>query len=350
MTYTIYWDNYFNTVQIHGGTTVTVRAKDHVIFENNRMAPGLVMKEWRSLYQFQEHKQVNVLPLLQEKRWYVCHRDIQTQPERTVYVRIVFYNQQREEIGTTVLKHDTEVFQCPTRTHSYTLQLINAGCDRLVFRQMKLIPLALDDTTQQPSDAIATIKQTLETTEQPCTISFHAENVESDVLRLVFVEPSHQEGDVISSLKELENVVLVSHSGLYAQLYLDGDTLTRVRKYVTTLLEKNQYKQVHIIGYGSVSNFAALSYATYFKNVTVYISRLLYPMDFYKKIIAEHENMISVDVAYVLKQRDRKNTVIYEPMYTNEAHIRTLQHFIVPNHVLAHLSQKYKVRNHEETV
>ena len=133
--WTIYWNEYAEDTYLYG-SKICFHKKDDVEFENLLMPPGTIIKQWYSKTNFQMQKIEPTLPIIDGEGEYQITLNIDTEDRGSCLARLVYYDRYGVEAGTLTLRDKETIFQCPLKTYSYRLQLINGGVTRFHFHSI----------------------------------------------------------------------------------------------------------------------------------------------------------------------------------------------------------------------
>ncbi|MGN1272023.1 MAG: accessory Sec system protein Asp3 [Lactobacillus sp.] len=139
----IYWNSVKDTVM--EGTGFTKYPQNYIVYVNPMIASGKTIKIWRSNLNYQSSKEIPKLPIIASKRWYKVRLQLFTYPENSLIFRINFYGIQGDVIGEVVFTEKEKRFYCPDNTISYSIEIINAGCEMLSFDRIQLSEDSVDD-------------------------------------------------------------------------------------------------------------------------------------------------------------------------------------------------------------
>jgi accessory secretory protein Asp3 len=141
---TFYWGN-TNSQTFLYGTDLIREAMDHVHFVNYRMPAGTTIHEWYSYTDYQLNRDIPMLPFLYVNGTYRIEPDIKSIPEDTYMLEVLLYDrfEQLEEKRILYPPDYSFYYDCDSYFY-YTIRLINAGCDELVFHSFKLIEVSED--------------------------------------------------------------------------------------------------------------------------------------------------------------------------------------------------------------
>ena len=133
----IYWNEYAKSAYIYG-TELIFHMKDDVEFRNELMPPGTVIKRWFSKVNYQAMRIEPALPMIDGEGRYHIHLDAAAEPEGGLILKIVFYDRYDQEAGFQIIRDGEADFQCPLKTFSYEVQLVNGGVTRFRFHSIMI--------------------------------------------------------------------------------------------------------------------------------------------------------------------------------------------------------------------
>jgi accessory Sec system protein Asp3 len=133
--WTIYWNEYSSDTYLYG-SEVTYHRRDDVAFHNRLMPPGTIIKQWYSKVNFQEKKIEPALPMIDGESRYQITVNMDCPTPQGILVRLVFYDRYEGEAGNLVIRDKVTEFQCPLKTYSYRMQLINGGMREFHFHSI----------------------------------------------------------------------------------------------------------------------------------------------------------------------------------------------------------------------
>ncbi|MGN0312086.1 MAG: accessory Sec system protein Asp3 [Lachnospiraceae bacterium] len=133
--WTIYWSEYASDTYLYG-SEVLFHKKDDVEFRNELMPPGTIIKQWYSKTNFQMQKIEPALPMIDGESKYRISFEVEKDDEENCLARLVFYDRYENEAGSLTLRDRVTEFQCPLKTYSYRLQLINGGVTHFHFHSV----------------------------------------------------------------------------------------------------------------------------------------------------------------------------------------------------------------------
>lgn len=139
----VYWNEYIQDTYLYG-SEIYLHAKDDIEFRNELMSPGAVIKKWYSKTNYQAMRIEPSLPMIDgEGRYHIC-LDVTSEPVGGLLLKIIFYDRYDMEAGSQIVRDREADFQCPLKTFSYEVQLINAGVTQFHFHSL-LITEIIDD-------------------------------------------------------------------------------------------------------------------------------------------------------------------------------------------------------------
>lgn len=133
----IYWNEYAKDAYVYG-TELAFYAKDNVEFRNELMPPGTVIKRWFSKVNYQVMRIEPALPMIDGEGRYHISLDAAAEPRNGLILKIIFYDRYDQEAGTQIVRDGEADFQCPLKTFSYEVQLINGGITRFRFHSITI--------------------------------------------------------------------------------------------------------------------------------------------------------------------------------------------------------------------
>ena len=134
-TWKIYWNEYAKDTYLYG-SEVAFHAKDDVEFKNELMPPGTVIKRWFSKVNYQLMRIEPALPMIDGEGRYHISLDVSVEPADGLLLKLIFYDRYDSEAGSRIIRDGEADFQCPLKTFSYEVQLINAGAVQFHFHSI----------------------------------------------------------------------------------------------------------------------------------------------------------------------------------------------------------------------
>ncbi len=135
--WTVYWNEYSSNTYLYG-SEITYHAKDDVEFKNMLMAPGTVIKHWFSKTNYQMQRIEPALPMIDGEGRYQLTVHIDCPEDETWLIQLIFYDKYEVEAGRISVRDEVSYFQCPLRTYSYRMQLMNGGMTRFHFHKIEI--------------------------------------------------------------------------------------------------------------------------------------------------------------------------------------------------------------------
>lgn len=214
-----------------------------VSFENPLMSPSFPIISWSSRTNFQGDRKSPDLPLLARGKTYQLALKAKVQPANSLYVKVTYFDRFGDQVGFETLKDDKWQFTYPEEAYAYRIELINAGCERVLFDHLLLSDLESARGTDQVTPSLATQLENCRL-DEPC--------------QLIFLEP--EDGGTLSDLVlgHFSQPVLVSLSP--KRHYLDRQVMAE--QLASLAAFKSQGGQLTVIGYGPYGNLASLAYAS----------------------------------------------------------------------------------------
>ena len=102
------------------------------------MQPGAVIKRWFSKVNYQLMRMEPSLPMIDGEGRYHINLDASAKPAGGLLLRLIFYDRYDAEAGSQIIRDGEGEFQCPLKTFSYELQLINGGITHLNFHSIAI--------------------------------------------------------------------------------------------------------------------------------------------------------------------------------------------------------------------
>ena len=107
-------------------------------FKNVLMAPGTVIKHWFSKTNYQMQRIEPALPMIDGEGRYQLTVHIDCPEDETWLIQLIFYDKYEVEAGRISVRDEVSYFQCPLRTYSYRMQLMNGGLTRFHFHDIEI--------------------------------------------------------------------------------------------------------------------------------------------------------------------------------------------------------------------
>lgn len=136
-TWKIYWNEYVRDTYLYG-TELFFHGKDDIEFKNERMPPGTVIRRWLSKVNYQSMRIEPALPMIDGEGQYHISLETSAEPENGLLLKLIFYDRYDSEAGSQIIRDGEADFQCPLKTFSYEVQLINAGVTQFHFHSVTI--------------------------------------------------------------------------------------------------------------------------------------------------------------------------------------------------------------------
>ena len=133
----VFWENYGSGVYLYG-SDLRLNKDKSVQFENLMMPSGKAINVWRSSTNFQMDRYEPLLPLLFPGREYIIRTALEDDPPGSVFMRLDFFDQQKEKIETCIFDQKEGKFTFPPKAYSYKAELVQGGSDRLHFYMFEI--------------------------------------------------------------------------------------------------------------------------------------------------------------------------------------------------------------------
>mgnify|MGYP001056087248 CR=1 FL=1 len=142
----IYWNEYVKDTFIYG-SEIFFHAKDHIELKNELMSPGTVIKRWFSKVNYQMMRIEPALPMIDGEGKYHIRLNASTEPADGLLLKLIFYDRYDSEAGFQIIRDGRGDFQCPLKTFSYEVQLINAGVTQFHFHSIVITEITDGEQT-----------------------------------------------------------------------------------------------------------------------------------------------------------------------------------------------------------
>lgn len=291
------------------GSTIQILPNHRVVFKNERMAPSCVIHEWRSNYNFQGSRRAAVLPNLSVGKTYTFQLNASVLPEKTLHIKVNFFNQFNEVIDYVISTHDRFSVTVPENTYTYGIQLINAGCHTVDFSS---ITIHLADT-------------------KPPQLPFYQwQNVDTNnkTVNILFMETSIYHATISENeVNGLSNLLIVPCTKENKMDVLSSQMHVRIKSYLQALHSQGiAQPNIRFIGYGALSNFMALAHSRFFEQSTCHITDLLLAEEDYHQLF-NHQFTIFKDARTILSRLNYNNVSMLS-MSSDKPEMFRLQSFL----------------------
>lgn len=288
MTVIIRWANLAQNSYAFGSNLSFVGQRVH--FHNPLMSPGYALTKWSSRTHYQRDRLHPTLPLLHRNQDYCLKLRAEVIPQGSLYVKVTFYDRFDREISHSLLKDEKWSFTYPDQAFSYTFELINAGCDSVMFdclilseKSSETLNVSLDDlAVYAPRD--------------------------HDYLHVLFLEDTIQTTSQlpIALLEEMGNVMLIGDPLAQSSGYLSSAFEEKLKSYLHFYRE-NGLTQVRFIGCGPMGNVAAVYYSAKWLS-EAYVTYAFPSLSAYQKLLTEPP---VIDLESIWERREYSQSISY---------------------------------------
>lgn len=264
-----------------------------VLFDNPLMPPSVPVASWTSRANFQARHANPSLPLLRRGQTYRLFLDAKMFPEKTLYLKLTYLDRFGEQIGFDTLRDEDWQFTYPNDAFSYTIELINAGCEYFSFNS-----LVLSDEMGEGEDG------GLVTSE----LSLQFKKVNRDV-NVLFLEPEDlgATGLPVDRFRSLGNLVLIGDRQHVDTLYMDREFEDRLLRFLWDRYDEGR-THVRFIGYGPVGNLACLYYSSKMTS-KAYVNGFLHSKESYKKALYNSKALAKISLGDIMERLTYSNNV-----------------------------------------
>lgn len=133
----IYWNEYSSNTYLYG-SEITYHAKDDVEYANLLMPPGTVIKRWYSKTNYQMQRIEPALPMIDGESRYRVTVHIDCPEDEAWLIQLIFCDKYDAVAGSVAIRDEVTYFQCPLRTYSYRMELVNGGMTRFRFHYVEI--------------------------------------------------------------------------------------------------------------------------------------------------------------------------------------------------------------------
>ena len=228
--YIIYWNrrNFYRY-----GSQLTFH-HNSVSFKNSLMSPGKSIVFWGTSLNYQAFRNFPQLPLLRKGHTYYLAAKFETVPVNSAYIKLDFKDNLGESIKKVYIKQQLGSFEYPEDAHSYTMELMSAGCEQIEFQQVEIseTPIIWGD------------------------YEFMEFLRPSDELTVLLVEPNHHAIPSIkrNQVEKLGNTMVIA-SSLWGGGFFISD---EIEQYLRDM--KNEYQKIRLVSYGAYGNVGVKYY------------------------------------------------------------------------------------------
>lgn len=262
--------------------------ENRVIFRNPQMPPSFVIAQWTSMTNFQGHRSQPELPVLERGAQYKVTLSAEVFPQASVHLKMTYFDRFGKVVGFEFIKEMTGQFTYPEDAFSYTVDLVNSGCEKIVFNYFKI-------SSQESS---------LKETQSAKILS----SEKSENIVVVLNEPNTGDFDfkVLEKLSRLGNLLLIDYDAGEFSGYSSSFFEERFREYLQQEFSDLKYSVI-FVGYGPVGNFFSCFYASRL-NARAAITSLLGDKGFYKKRIygPVEDVQLIIDLVFLFRENSER--------------------------------------------
>lgn len=278
----IYWRHWDDSTTIEG-MHFENRTKDEVVLENPFLPSGLVIQKWSSMMTYQMERKQPDLPLLKRGRAYQIKANLRTEPANSVLFRLNFYDRFQNQIDSQILRPSNPFFQYPTNAYCYEIELLSAGFQALTFHSFSILPKDekdLGSIQKKNSEADFLLMNPVDG---------------SSDLTLVFMEAraDHRYAVKDNLLRRMKNVMFLHHTKTDLDYYLSEEFSQALDRRLNDLKEIYDFRRFRLVGYGPISNYAALYSMNKFPDATVFVTSDFYRDEEYRRLF-ENQKFVSL--------------------------------------------------------
>lgn len=148
----IYWNEYSSNTYLYG-SEISYHAKDDVEYRNLLMPPGTVIKQWYSKTYYQMQRIEPALPIIDGESRYCMTVHIECPENENWLIALVFCDKYDAVVGRIAIRDEISYFQCPLRTYSYRMELVNGGMTQFRFHYVEIQEVE-DEQEEEPKETI----------------------------------------------------------------------------------------------------------------------------------------------------------------------------------------------------
>lgn len=231
------------------GVAIDFEAIDRVVYRDAYLYAGQSLATWGTNTIFWQTSKQNVLPQLKQGRTYCLKMYASTQPVQCLYLKVAFFDRYREKLLEKTFKTNENVFVMPEEAFYYSIELINGGLTSMIFERLEVSEV-LDDNAIDKREELE--------------IKMLTGHGESKSCQVIFTEPdmlSVSPVDIVSVPNEQKVIQLTNRQALSHFYLKDGECNEDILEILREQVSNEQIRQIQLIGYGPISNFASSYYA-----------------------------------------------------------------------------------------
>lgn len=256
----IYWQHDAGNTYLYG-SKITYLDTNHVLFENELFPSGAKIHAWQSQGNYQAQRMSVQLPILRRDHSYRLYIDALAVPKKTLFVQVTFYDRYDTVIDQVIIKKQEQSFIYPKQAFWYEVALINAGLRSLDFYNIRIAEESESKDNWRAQDGL---------------YLSHIKNTTPDatVLNIIFNEPVSGSIRYVPKniVNQLHDVMELTTSRISDTSYIHENDAKLFMDWCYQLNEQYEIRHINLIGYGSISNQAALYFANKFQYSTAYLT------------------------------------------------------------------------------
>lgn len=234
----IYWTQINHTTFMHGSQ---IQFNAHTTEFCNPMVPsGVLIHEWLMKADYFKDRIIPALPILKSNTVYQLQLNYDVTPKHSVYFKMIFYRKNETILDTMIIRDDVVSFTFPEDAHTYKIQLMNAGLEKINFHHM-----------------IIKEKETVETLDALTFSKLQNENGLLKVRNIIFTEPSliPQNQLIPDTYRHIENVIVINN-------WFNENITKNLQEIISYCNKLQENNKVNFIGYSAKSNAIAQTLGT----------------------------------------------------------------------------------------
>lgn len=295
----ISWSDISQSVYLYG-SDITID-KGRVRLSNPLLPVGAIIKEWQSQCNYQSDRHFPELPLLKRGRTYSLISKCDTKPANTVYIQLEFYDRYNRRIGQIVLKEQEDTFTYPKNAYSYTMRLLNAGCQYLSLEYIE----------------IEELDKEYHSTEDEMIVEYDSLLYETPLphVTVVFLEPGHFLSKNISELLQRRgNIVLIKDT---LEMMTDA-FYVKITEIIRWSTNEKKVPGIDFVGYGPFGNLAALKIVNDFTEARAFITDYWYSPYKYTTCLTVDKPYASREyIQAILQEKKHERLIAYGAISVN---------------------------------
>lgn len=140
----IYWNEYGKDTYVYG-SEIYFHSREDIEYRNELIQPGAVIKSWFSKVNYQAMRVEPTLPMIDGEGRYHIRLNASVEPLDGLLLKLIYYDRYDTEAGSQIVRDGEADFQCPLKTFSYEVQLINAGAMQFHFHSIVITEITDGD-------------------------------------------------------------------------------------------------------------------------------------------------------------------------------------------------------------